>query len=111
MGITKAYTTRVGSQSVPTTRLTGRRSGQVVAGARKKNSVQRPVVPAVAGVVRQCHRSSCHQVNGLALTTVTKLDVDGCKRAQVCTGYRVDGKIHREMPSDLLALTKLRAGV
>ena len=26
-------------------------------------------------------------------------------KLKVCTGYRVNGKIHREMPSDLLALT------
>ena len=37
---------------------------------------------------------------------MTKLDVlDDCKELKICTGYRVDGKLHREMPSDLMALT------
>ncbi len=45
-------------------------------------------------------------MNGLTSLAVTKLDVlDGCKELKVCTGYRVNGKLFREMPSDLLALT------
>ena len=32
--------------------------------------------------------------------------LDGRKELKICTGYRVNGKLHRDMPSDLLALTK-----
>jgi len=45
-------------------------------------------------------------VNGLTSLAVTKLDVlDGCKELKVCTGYRYEGKLYRDMPADLQALT------
>ncbi len=37
---------------------------------------------------------------------MTKLDVlDGCKELMVCTGYRYQGQLFRDMPADLQTLT------
>jgi adenylosuccinate synthase len=39
---------------------------------------------------------------------VTKLDVlDTLPRLGLCTGYEIDGEVHTEFPSDLLALEKV----
>ncbi|HEY6972790.1 MAG TPA: adenylosuccinate synthetase, partial [Nitrospiraceae bacterium] len=45
-------------------------------------------------------------VNGMTSLAVTKLDVlDGCKELKLCTGYRYNGRVFRDMPADLQALT------
>jgi adenylosuccinate synthase len=103
MGITKAYTTRVGSGPFPT-ELTddvggwlqerGKEFGATTGRARRCGWFD-------SVVVRHATR-----VNGLASLAVTKLDVlDGRKELNICTGYRVNGKFCREMPADLMALT------
>ena len=46
------------------------------------------------------------QVNGLTSLAVTKLDVlDGCKELKICTGYKHNRVLYKEMPADLDALT------
>jgi adenylosuccinate synthase len=48
------------------------------------------------------------RVNGLSDLAVTKLDVlDTLPELKICTGYEVDGELHEEFPSDLLALEKV----
>jgi adenylosuccinate synthase len=38
---------------------------------------------------------------------MTKLDVlDGCKELKICTGYRHQGQLYRDMPADLQTLTE-----
>src|SRR5678810_548718 len=45
-------------------------------------------------------------VNACTSLAMTKLDVlDGCKELKVCTGYRYQGKLYRDMPADLQTLT------
>ena len=45
------------------------------------------------------------RVNGLTSLAVTKLDVlDGCQEVKLCTGYRLGGKLYKDMPSDLAVL-------
>ncbi|RSV96389.1 adenylosuccinate synthase, partial [Klebsiella aerogenes] len=45
-------------------------------------------------------------VNGFTSLAMTKLDVlDGCKELKVCTGYRYQGQMYRDMPADLQTLT------
>ena len=45
-------------------------------------------------------------VNGCTSLALTKLDVlDGCKELKVCTGYRYQGQLYRDMPADLQTLT------
>ena len=46
-------------------------------------------------------------VNGFTSLAMTKLDVlDGCKELMVCTRYRYQGQLYRDMPADLQTLTE-----
>jgi adenylosuccinate synthase len=90
LGITKAYTTRVGEGPFPTEQDNpvgrrlgerGREFGTVTGRARRCGWFD-------AVLVRQTVRTS--GINGLALT---KLDIlDGFDELKVCVGYRLDGK-------------------
>ncbi|MCE5359504.1 adenylosuccinate synthase [Candidatus Igneacidithiobacillus taiwanensis] len=96
LGITKAYTTRVGSGPFPTELFdeTGRwlaeRGGEV---------------GATTGRARRCGwfdavalRASC-RVNGVTGLCMTKLDVlDGLAEIRVAVGYRVHGEDRRDLP-------------
>ncbi|MBU0601178.1 MAG: adenylosuccinate synthase [Gammaproteobacteria bacterium] len=96
LGITKAYTTRVGSGPFPTELFddTGRHL------ATKGNEFG-----ATTGRPRRCgwfdaaalKRSI--QINGISGLCVTKLDVlDGVEELKVCTGYRIDGALSDILP-------------
>ncbi|HKT16481.1 MAG TPA: adenylosuccinate synthase [Stellaceae bacterium] len=97
LGITKAYTTRVGSGPFPTelTDETGELLGQrgkefgVVTGRKRRCGWFDAVM------VRQAVKVA--GINGLALT---KLDVlDGFKEIKVCTGYRLGNQILDRLPA------------
>jgi adenylosuccinate synthase len=101
LGITKAYTTRVGSGPFPTElndevgRILGERGREfgVVTGRRRRCGW----FDAVA--VRQAIRLG--GINGIALT---KLDVlDGFDRVEFCTGYRRGGVIYDHFPAGMTA--------
>jgi adenylosuccinate synthase len=103
LGIAKAYTTRVGSGPFPT-ELTD----AIGAGLQERGKE----FGATTGRARRCGWFDgvavryATRVNGLTSLAVTKLDVlDGCKELKLCTGYRYGGKIYRDMPADLDALT------
>ena len=90
LGITKAYTTRVGEGPFPTelTDETGQRLGErghefgTVTGRKRRCGW------FDACLVRQTVKTS--GIDGIALT---KLDIlDGFDSIEVCTGYRLDGK-------------------
>ncbi|NQV48793.1 MAG: adenylosuccinate synthase [Rhodospirillaceae bacterium] len=97
LGITKAYTTRVGSGPFPTEleddigkRLgeRGREFGTVTGRPRRCGWFD-------AVLVRQAVK--VNGINGIALT---KLDVlDGIKELRVCTGYRIDGEDYDHLPA------------
>lgn len=99
IGVAKAYTTRVGSGPFPTELISSIGEGLQQRGKEFGSTTGRP---------RRCGwfdavlvRYAC-RVNGLASLAVTKLDVlDGCKELLLCTGYRCQGRIFRDMPSDL----------
>jgi adenylosuccinate synthase len=101
LGITKAYTTRVGSGPFPTEltdetgRLIGERGrefGTVTGRARRCGWFD-------AVLVRQAVK-----VNGISGIALTKLDVlDGLREIKVCTGYRLDGQ-----PIDYLPASTVR---
>ena len=104
MGVAKAYTTRVGSGPFPT-ELTddvgeglqerGKEFGSTTGRARRCGWFD--------GVVARY----ATMVNGITSLAVTKLDVlDGCKELMLCTGYRYNSRIYRDMPADLHALTQ-----
>jgi len=96
IGILKAYTTRVGSGPFPTElhdemgerlRSVGGEFGVTTGRARRTGWYD-------AVVARYAAR-----VNGVTDFFLTKLDVlSGVERIPVCTGYRVDGVVHEEMP-------------
>ena len=101
LGITKAYTTRVGSGPFPTElndevgRTLGERGREfgVVTGRRRRCGW----FDAVA--VRQAIRLG--GIDGIALT---KLDVlDGFDRVEFCTGYRRGGVIYDHLPAGMTA--------
>lgn len=97
LGISKAYTTRVGSGPFPTElddevgRLLGERGrefGTVTGRARRCGWFD-------AVLVRQAVK-----VNGISGIALTKLDVlDGFEQIQVCTGYRLDGELFDHLPA------------
>ena len=97
LGITKAYTTRVGGGPFPTEQDNedGRRLGErgrefgTVTGRRRRCGWFDAVL------VRQAVRTG--GIHGIALT---KLDVlDGFSQIKVCTGYRLDGRAVDHLPA------------
>lgn len=97
LGITKAYTTRVGSGPFPTEledetgQLLGERGhefGTVTGRARRCGWFD-------AVLVRQAVK-----VNGITGIALTKLDVlDGVGDLKVCTGYRINGELYDHLPA------------
>ncbi|HWL45446.1 MAG TPA: adenylosuccinate synthase [Ilumatobacter sp.] len=103
VGITKAYTTRVGAGPFPTELLDtdgdtlidiGREYGTVTGRRRRAGWLD-------CVMLRQAVR-----LNSLTELALTKLDVlDGFDEVKVCTGYRLDGQMLHHYPdrSDALA--------
>ncbi len=99
LGITKAYTTRVGAGPFPTEQdnAIGERLGErghefgTVTGRKRRCGWFDAVM------VRQAIRTG--GINGIALT---KLDVlDGFEELKVCTGYRLDGRRLDHFPASM----------
>jgi adenylosuccinate synthase len=97
LGITKAYTTRVGQGPFPSElddeigRLLGERGREfgTVTGRRRRCGWFDAVL------VRQAVK-----VGGIHGIALTKLDVlDGLETLNVCTGYRLDGEIRDHLPA------------
>ena len=106
LGVTKAYTTRVGGGPFPT-ELDDAMGAQLM---KRGNEFG-----ATTGRARRCGWLDAVllryavRVNGLTSLAMTKLDVlDGCQELKICTGYRYQGKLYREMPADLDALENCR---
>ncbi len=97
IGVTKAYTTRVGSGPFPTEmpdleatemRDRGKEYGAVTGRPRRCGWLD---LAALRYAVR---------LNGITSLVVTKLDVfDTQKEIQICTGYRYKGTLLKEMPA------------
>ena len=105
VGVTKAYTTRVGSGPFPTEMIDGD-----AAEVRERGNE----FGAVTGRPRRCGwldlpvLKYAKMLNGIDSLVVTKLDVfDAQKEIQVCTGYRYKGAILCEMPCDVETLAKI----
>src|SRR2546427_6980966 len=96
LGITKAYTTRVGSGPFPT---------ELVDGTGELLRTRGQEFGATTGRARRCGwfdaaalRRSI-QINGVSGLCITKLDVlDGMEKVRLCTGYRIDGAPHELLP-------------
>jgi adenylosuccinate synthase len=102
LGITKAYSTRVGSGPFPT---------ELYDAVEKQDPVGKHMATkghefgATTGRARRCgwfdaaalKRSI--QINGISGLCVTKLDVlDGLEEMKICTGYRLDGQFTDILP-------------
>ncbi|MEX5215020.1 MAG: adenylosuccinate synthase [Nitrospiraceae bacterium] len=103
LGITKAYTTRVGSGPFPT-----ELNDEV--GARLQERGRE--FGATTGRPRRCGWFDAvavryaKRVNGLTSQAITKLDVlDECAEINICTAYRYQGKSYTEVPADLERLS------
>jgi len=105
LGITKAYTTRVGEGPFPTELHDdvgkglgerGREFGTVTGRERRCGWFD-------AVLVRQAVK--VNGINGIALT---KLDVlDGVEELKVCTGYRIDGEAYDHLPASTVRQAKV----
>jgi len=104
MGIVKAYTTRVGGGPFPTElhdeigeslRMRGREYGATTGRPRRCGW-------ADTLVIRHAVR-----VNGMTSAAITKLDVlDAFDEIKICVGYKHNGKLYEELPSELSILEK-----
>ncbi len=106
LGVTKAYTTRVGSGPFPTELF-----DDVGSGLRERGQE----TGATTGRARRCGWLDAMvlryavRVNGCTSLAVTKLDVlDGVRELNIAVGYRHRGKLYREMPVDARVLTECR---
>ncbi|GJL63246.1 MAG: adenylosuccinate synthetase [Nitrospirales bacterium] len=99
LGVTKAYTTRVGGGPFPT---------ELIDEIGENLKAKGQEFGATTGRARRCGwfdallLRHAVRVNGLTSLAVTKLDVlDGFKELKICNGYRYQGKLYKEMPEDL----------
>lgn len=104
LGVTKAYTTRVGSGPFPT-----ELSDAVGEGLQERGQE----FGATTGRARRCGWLDAVvlryavRVNGCTSLAVTKLDVlDGSRQLKIAVGYRHEGKLYRDMPADLQVLSE-----
>lgn len=96
-GVTKAYTTRVGSGPFPTELED--ETGELLRskGGEFGSTTGRPRRCGWLDLVVLYHAS---RVNGLTSLAITKLDVlSGMKKIKVCTAYKLRGKLIRHVPS------------
>ena len=106
LGITKAYTTRVGQGPFPTELDSDSEMGSHL-GERGHE------FGATTGRQRRCgwfdavatHRAA--QLNSLSGLCLTKLDVlDGLEQLRICVGYRCQGEVCSSLPDDVEALSE-----
>ncbi|HTG02152.1 MAG TPA: adenylosuccinate synthase [Nitrospirota bacterium] len=104
VGIVKAYTTRVGSGPFPTEQ--DNKLGEHLRARGKEYG-------ATTGRPRRCGWADtlvirhAVRVNGMTSAAITKLDVlDDLDELKICVGYKYNGKLYEEMPSELSVLEK-----
>ena len=104
IGVAKAYTTRVGEGPFPT-----ELQDEIGEKIRQKGGEY----GATTGRPRRCGWfdavvvNHSIRVNGIREMVMTKLDVlNDFDTIKVCVGYRVDGKIHHHVPSNLETLKR-----
>ncbi len=102
LGITKAYTTRVGSGPFPT---------ELNDEPGRHMAARGDEFGATTGRPRRCGwfdavavRYAC-RVNGIDRIALTKPDVlEGMSEVAICTGYRIRGEVLKDFPADPWAL-------
>ena len=106
LGVTKAYTTRVGSGPFPS-----ELKGKMGEALQKQGNE----FGATTGRARRCGWFDAVlvryavRVNDMTSLAITKLDVlDSFEEIQVCVGYQLNGKIVKEVPASLRDLKTCR---
>lgn len=104
IGVTKAYTTRVGNGPFPTELLdqtgerireVGHEYGATTGRSRRCGWFDAPILRLSA------------RINGLTSLALTRLDVlDTFPKLKLCTGYQLDGKAQNDFPLDPRALER-----
>ena len=106
LGITKAYTTRVGSGPFPSELLDDIGHGLGERGREFGTTTGRPRRCGWFDAVLVRQSVKINGINGIALT---KLDVlDGMKVLKICTGYKIDGKTIDYLPASSLAQANVK---
>jgi adenylosuccinate synthase len=96
LGITKAYTTRVGAGPFPT-ELFDEIGSRLAERGNEFGSVTGR--PRRCGWFDAAALKRSIQINGVSGLCMTKMDVmDGLKMIRICTGYRINGKIIDLLP-------------
>lgn len=102
LGITKAYTTRVGSGPFPT---------ELFDDIGERLATRGCEVGATTGRDRRCGwfdavaLNRAVAVNSISGLCVTKLDVlDGLDSIKICTGYQYQGELHHQLPVTAITL-------
>jgi len=106
VGVTKAYTTRVGEGPFPTEMKDDEGERLREAGCEYGTTTGRP---RRCGWLDFVVLKYAKMINGLTALAVTKLDVlSGMDKIKVCTAYEIDGKKTDRMPSTIEELEKVR---
>ena len=107
LGITKAYTTRVGSGPFPTELEDEVGQGLGERGHEFGTVTGRPRRCGWFDAVLVRQAVKVNGINGIALT---KIDVlDGMDELKVCTGYLIDGEVYDHMPASTVKQHKVEA--
>jgi adenylosuccinate synthase len=97
LGITKAYTTRVGAGPFPT-ELHGEIGQRLAERGNEFGSVTGR--PRRCGWLDAVALKRAIQINGVSGLCMTKMDVmDGLETIKICIGYQIDGQIVELLPS------------
>lgn len=104
LGVTKAYTTRVGGGPFPTELQD--KNGQIMAerGHEFGATTGRPRRCGWFDVVFMCRSIQANSLTGIVLTKIDVLDT--FETIRICTGYRYQGKVLQLPPLDGFALTE-----
>ncbi len=110
LGITKAYTTRVGAGPFPTELYDGEDLQDEVGAYLAKQGHE---FGSTTGRPRRCGwfdavaLRRANQINSVSGLCITKLDVlDGLETLRLCVGYRIDGEELRTLPVGADALAR-----
>lgn len=106
IGITKAYTTRVGNGPFPTelNNKLGEKIRQI--GGEFGATTGRPRRTGWLDLIALKHAV---RVNGITSLALTKMDIlTGIKQLKVCTGYKVGKDVLKDFPKDVSVLDKCK---
>ena len=106
LGVSKAYTTRVGAGPFPTELKNGIGKQIAEAGQEFGATTRRPRRCGWFDAVALRHSARINSLSGLC---ITKLDVlDKLENVELCTGYKINGKIMDTPPIDADLLAKCK---